>query len=145
LRRELAEMLVRGEIKDPRLEPCAAISITAVDVSPDLSNARVFVDVYSDELDLERVLHALHGAAGAIRRMLGNKVHLKRLPELRFEHDVSVGRGARVAEILGEIAHSEGAASSEASSEAETDAAQARPEADQGAHEREVDSGAEVD
>ncbi|HLT41053.1 MAG TPA: ribosome-binding factor A, partial [Enhygromyxa sp.] len=56
LRRELAQMLLRGELRDPRLAPASAISITGVDVSADLSVARVYVDVLAETLRLTDVL-----------------------------------------------------------------------------------------
>ena len=103
LRRELAMMLLSGELRDPRLQPSASIGITAVSVTNDLSYARVFVDVLSEELDRERVLAALKAGAGALRRKLGQRVQLRRTPELRFEFDESIGRGARIASILEEL------------------------------------------
>ncbi len=105
LRRELAEMLIRGDIKDPRIEPSSAISITGVRVTGDLGEAVIFIDIYSQRLDHTRVLRAFRSASAAIRSMLGKKVQLKRVPELRFEYDSSIERGARVAEILQEIAN----------------------------------------
>ena len=52
-------MLIRGELRDPRLSPASAISITGVEVSGDLVVARVFVDVLTEELRSARVLAAL--------------------------------------------------------------------------------------
>ena len=103
LRREIAGILAREEVRDPRLKPSAAIGITGVRVTSDLSRARVFYDVLSESLDPERVGQGLRAATPAIRSILGKKVALRRTPELRFEFDESVGRGARMEELLAEL------------------------------------------
>jgi ribosome-binding factor A len=103
LRREIAQMLMRGELRDPRLAPASAVSITGVEVSADLSVARVFIDVLTEALRLTDVLAALHAGGGLIRRKLGDRLKLRRMPELRFEQDNSITRGARVEAILAEL------------------------------------------
>jgi ribosome-binding factor A len=103
LRREIAQMLIRGELRDPRLSPASAISITGVEVSGDLSVARVFVDVLTEEVRSKSVLAALRSASGLIRRKLGERLQMRRAPELRFEQDDSITRGARVEAILTEM------------------------------------------
>lgn len=108
-------MLLRGELRDPRLAPASAISITGVDVSADLSVARVYVDVLAETLRLTDVLAALDGSAGVLRHKLGERLQLRRTPELRFMHDESIGRGARVEAILAELR--EGAADHELASD----------------------------
>lgn len=105
LRREIAQMLLRGELRDPRLSPASAIGITGVQVSADLSVATVYVDVLSDALKLEPVLAALRAAAGLVRRKLSDRVEMRRSPEIRFAYDEAIGRGARVEAILAELAH----------------------------------------
>ena len=104
LRRELADMLLRGELRDPRLKPAMAISITGARVTADLSVARVFVDVLTDEADIERVLAGLNAGRSALRAKLGQRVKLRRTPELRFERDDSVIHGARIEAVLAELA-----------------------------------------
>lgn len=103
LRREIAQMLMRGELRDPRLTPASAVSITGVEVSADLSVARVFIDVLTEALRLTDVLAALRAGGGLIRRKLGDRLKLRRMPELRFEQDNSITRGARVEAILAEL------------------------------------------
>lgn len=115
-------MLLRGELRDPRLSPASAIGITGVHVSADLSVATVYVDVLSDALRLEGVLAGLRAAGGTVRRKLSDRVEMRRMPELRFAYDEAIGRGARVEAILIELARepsvepgsSESAAPSEA-------------------------------
>lgn len=96
-------MLMRGELRDPRLSPASAVSITGVEVSADLSVARIFVDVLTEALRREDVLSALRSGGGLIRRKLGERLKLRRTPELRFEQDDSITRGARVEAILTEL------------------------------------------
>src|SRR5690606_15228578 len=103
IRREIAQMLMRGELRDPRLSPASAVSITGVEISADLSVARVFVDVLTEALRREDALAALHAGVGLIRRKLGERLRLRRSPELRFEQDDSITRGARVEAILAEL------------------------------------------
>jgi ribosome-binding factor A len=103
MRRELAQMLLRGELRDPRLSPASAVGITGVDVSADLSVARVYVDVLAESLRIEDVLDAFSSGAGVLRHKLGERLRLRRTPELRFVHDESIGRGARIEAILTEL------------------------------------------
>ena len=103
LRREIAQMLLRGELRDPRLQPASAVGITGVQVSADLSVATVYVDVLSDSLELQSVLAAFRAAQGLIRHKLSDRVTMRRSPELRFAYDSAIARGNRVEEILAEI------------------------------------------
>ncbi len=103
LRREIAQMLLRGELRDPRLQPASAVGITGVQVSADLSVATVYVDVLSDSLELQAVLAAFRAAQGLIRHKLSDRVTMRRSPELRFAYDSAIARGNRVEEILAEI------------------------------------------
>lgn len=106
MRREIAQMLLRGELRDPRLSPASAVSITGVDVSGDLSVARVYVDVLAESLRSADVIQALASGAGLIRHKLGERLVMRRVPELRFEADESIARGARVERILSELRES---------------------------------------
>lgn len=126
LRREIASMLLSGQIRDPRLQASAMISVTAVQVTGDLSQARVFIDVLDRGTAIPPILAALRSSAGLIRGRLGQVFRAKRVPKLFFEYDDSVERGERIEGILAEIR--EGDAAQEASP---SEAAQGeRPEAD---------------
>lgn len=103
LRRALADILLRGDLRDPRLRDAAAISITAVKVSPDLSAAQVYVDVLSGHVDRTEVLAGLNAGASAIRAKLGGKIRLKRTPSLRFVVDGSIEHGRRIEAVLAEL------------------------------------------
>ena len=104
LRREIAEALLRGDLRDPRVQPIAAISITGVRCAPDLGSARVFVDALGEKVDFKRLLEGLNAGASAMRAAVGPKLRMRRTPKLRFERDDSVERGRDIERVLGEIA-----------------------------------------
>jgi ribosome-binding factor A len=96
--------LIRRELGDAEL---AAIVVTAVEVTKDLSIARILVRSLAREDDLEgrrRLMRRLQKAAPRLRRALGPRLELRRVPELRFEFDTGADASARVTELLAEIA-----------------------------------------
>ena len=102
LREELAG-LIRREVTDPRVVP---ITLTRVDVAPDLSHALVFWSALDirDETDPESVGKGLASAAGFLRRKLSSRLSsLRRMPEFRFEHDPSIERGSEMLDLLKRI------------------------------------------
>lgn len=110
LRRALAEILLRGELRDPRLRNAAAISITAVKISPDLGQAQVYVDVLGDPAALQSVIEGLNAGASALRARLGGRIRLKRTPTLRFVADRSIEQGRRIEAVIAELHAHEGGA-----------------------------------
>ena len=104
MRREIAEIL-EHRLRDPRID--SMVSITDVEVSQDLSFARVFVTTLQGGADRERVLQALQSAAGFVRHELRPRLGLREVPEVRFVFDESIERGARVDEILRKIERGE--------------------------------------
>lgn len=103
VRRALADILLRGELRDPRLRNVAAISITAVKISPDLGSALVYVDVLREEASLQEVIAGLNAGAAALRARLGGHIRLKRTPSLRFVADRSIEQGRRIEAVLAEL------------------------------------------
>jgi ribosome-binding factor A len=97
MRREIADIL-QNKLRDPRLS--TMVSVTDVEVTHDLSSAMVYVSMLAEGADRERSMHTLQLAAGYVRRELGPRLGLREVPELRFEIDTSIERGARVDEIL---------------------------------------------
>ncbi len=91
---EIADILMR-KIKDPRI---GFVTITGVDVSDDLRNAKVFVSVYGE--GRAETLKGLASAAPFIRSELGRRMRMKHIPELLFRFDESVARGAHIMELL---------------------------------------------
>lgn len=87
---------IRG-LKDPRVQEM--LSITAVETSPDLRTAKVYVSVFDKEKTKD-VLKGLKSAGGYLRRHLGTALQLRYTPELTFLEDHSIEQGARIFDIL---------------------------------------------
>jgi ribosome-binding factor A len=98
LRHVLAQVLARGELRDPALAH-ANVTVTEVRVSPDLSNATVYV-VPLGGTDSEAIVEALNHAQGFLRTALAHELDLRRTPHLRFAVDRTFDEAGRVREIL---------------------------------------------
>lgn len=96
MQRLLGEVLLR-DVKDPRVQ---GVSITAVDVSRDLSHATVWFSLLDPQADPAPVGEALARAAGLIRGKLGRAMYIRQVPALHFRHDESLERGARLSELI---------------------------------------------
>ena len=97
IKREMAAIL-SGRLRDPRL--AGMISVTEVEVTPDLSVARIYVSMLAPEEAREKALQALAHSAGFVRRELAPRLGLREVPEIRFALDESIEHGARVEELL---------------------------------------------
>src|SRR3990172_5497060 len=97
LREEISDLL-RRELKDPRIG--GLVTITEVDVSPDLRQAKVFVSVLGSEEEKASTFRALAAAAHFLRRELRKRLTIRRTPELTFLPDDSLERGARILSLL---------------------------------------------
>jgi ribosome-binding factor A len=95
MQRELSD-LVQRELRDPRV---GMLTITAVDVSPDLSHAKVFFTIL-DKSKLEDTLAGLKRSAGFLRSQLARRIKLYTTPELRFVYDESVERGDHLSRLI---------------------------------------------
>jgi ribosome-binding factor A len=89
--------IIMYEVSDPRV---ADIGVTMVDVSPDLTTARVFVTPFYEDVDTREVLAGLKAAHGFIRTQLAQRIKVRRMPELIFKIDRSYLEARRVDEIL---------------------------------------------
>lgn len=89
--------LVRDELSDPRV---AGVTVTAVDVSPDLRNARVLVSLLGDDKKLAEAIDGLNHAAGRLRGALGKRLSLRYVPQLRFVADVGLREGDRLNALI---------------------------------------------
>ncbi len=103
LKRLLSE-LVRREVKDPRV---GLVTITGVEVSRDLTHARVYVTPFAGQGDAEDMLQALRHASGFLRHELRHALRLRVTPELDFRLDESIERGARVSALISEAVASD--------------------------------------
>ena len=105
LMQELARLL-REEVTDPRIE---LVTLTRIDVSPDLRNALVFYSTFSADGDehVETLQQGLDSAASFLRRRAARVLPMKRMPELRFRYDPSLSLGTWTLGLLREISHGE--------------------------------------
>jgi ribosome-binding factor A len=90
-----------AELKDPRI---GFVTITGVQTSSDLREARVFVSVLASEQDRDRTLERLAAAHGVLQARIGRELRMKRTPQLAFEYDPSVERGVRMGKLIDELA-----------------------------------------
>ncbi len=93
-------------LSDPRL---GFVTLTGVEVSPDLRHATVFYSVLGTEEQHYQTGTALRHAGAHLRAVLGREVRLKYLPELTFREDPAIVQGQRVEEIIRGLHHREGA------------------------------------
>ena len=115
IQREIAA-LIQLEVNDPRI---GMVSVTAVEVSRDLSYAKIYVTVLNslsdsgavnsstlstpgqlDKLEIDENLKALNGATGYLRSLLAKRLTLRSVPKLRFYYDGSVERGRHISELI---------------------------------------------
>jgi len=89
--------LLRFDTKDPRLE---LVSLTAVDLSRDLSYAQVYFSLLDPNGDPAPVLEALQRASGFLRGRLGREIKIRHVPELRFSHDNSAAEAQRISDLI---------------------------------------------
>lgn len=95
IQRELSALI--PAVKDPRMS--GMISVTAVETTPDLRYAKAYISVLDKE-NGERVLKGLRSASGWLRRELGSALKLRYTPELVFQLDDSIDKGAHILELL---------------------------------------------
>ena len=95
IQRELSALI--RTVKDPRVT--GMVSITAVETTNDLRYAKVFISVL-DKSDSTQVIKGLKSASGYLRRELGRALSLRYTPELIFERDDSIDKGAHILDML---------------------------------------------
>ncbi|MCL4458699.1 MAG: 30S ribosome-binding factor RbfA [Chloroflexi bacterium] len=100
IRVELSEMINR-QMKDPRL--IGMISVTEVQTAPDLRHAKVYISIMGTEEERQLSFSTLQRATGFFRRELGERLSLRRIPELSLHLDESLERGDRILRLLREI------------------------------------------
>lgn len=96
MKKDIAD-IIDNELKDPRI---GMASITRVQLSRDLRHAKVYVSVFGDARSRQDTMAALSGAAGYIRREVGQRLGLRFAPEIDFHLDSSLEEGARVLELI---------------------------------------------
>jgi ribosome-binding factor A len=96
IQRELSQLL-REEVKDPRV---GRVTITAVEVSPDLSHAKVFVTHLAGREHSDDAIAALQHTAGFLRSALSRRLQLYSVPQLHFAYDDSIESGMRLSQLI---------------------------------------------
>ena len=100
VQRELSN-IIRGEIKDPRINPLT--SVVAVEVAPDLKTCKAYISVLGDEESQAKTLAGLKSAEGFIRSKLATTVNLRNTPEIRFVLDQSIEYGVKMSKMIDEV------------------------------------------
>jgi ribosome-binding factor A len=103
LKKEVSDIIQR-ELKDPRI---GFITITDVDVTGDLQQAKVFITVYGEEEERKQTFDGLEKAKGFIRSEAGKRIQLRKTPEISFEFDESIERGNRIETLIREMKEKE--------------------------------------
>ena len=97
IRDEISEMLQR-HVKDPRLG--GFIAVTEVVTSPDLKTARIFVSHLGSETEKRDTMKTINAASGFFRKELAKRLRLRHIPEISFQWDDSIERGAHMEEVI---------------------------------------------
>lgn len=96
MQRELAQMIQR-EVKDPRL---GLVTLSGVEVTRDLSHAKVYVTVFASDADIKQNIAILNHAKGFLRSQLGKRIKIRTIPELEFVYDSSIKEGSRLSSLI---------------------------------------------
>jgi ribosome-binding factor A len=99
IKEEISDILQR-KLKDPRI---GFVTVTAVEVSPDLRHANIFVSILGNKKEKEATYQSLIGARGFIRSELSKRIRIKFLPEISFSIDESVEEGIRISKLIKKI------------------------------------------
>lgn len=93
--------IIRGEIKDPRINPMT--SVVSVEVAPDLKTCKAYISVLGDEESQKNTLAGLKSAEGYIRSQLAKTVNLRNTPEIRFILDQSIEYGVNMSKLIDDV------------------------------------------
>ena len=97
IQREISSLI--RTVKDPRVADAGMVSVTAVETTPDLKYAKIYVSVL-DKSASAQALKGLKSASGYLRRELGRALNLRNTPELTFLRDDSIDKGAHILDML---------------------------------------------
>ena len=95
--REVLSAAITSELKDPRV---GFVTVTAVETSPDLRHARVFVSVLGNPGETPPLANAMDSAHGFLQRRVGGELRMKHTPQIQFVYDETPERGMRINELL---------------------------------------------
>lgn len=100
VQRELAN-IIRGEIKDPRINPLT--SVVAVEVAPDLKHCKAYISVLGDDTSAMDTLAGLNSAKGYIKNKLAKSINLRNTPDITFVMDQSIAYGVNMSKKIAEV------------------------------------------
>lgn len=103
LREEIGSIIQR-DLKDPRI---GFVSVLEVRTSPDLHEARVFVSIFADEESKRKTIKGLKSASGFIHNEIKERLSLRHIPNIIFELDDSIEKGAHILELINKISREE--------------------------------------
>ncbi len=98
--RQESSLIIHDKLKDPRL---GFITITRVEITPDLRYAKIFFSVLGSEESYKKTKEALDSALGFVRRLVAERLNLRFAPEIAFYEDRSTEYSVRIDEVLNEI------------------------------------------
>jgi ribosome-binding factor A len=101
IKREVSQMLING-IKDDRVG-AGMISVTHVDLSKDLQHATIFVSIYGTSAAKQETMEGLEASTPFVRRELGQRIRLRRIPEIKFVEDYSLEKGDYLINLIKQI------------------------------------------
>ncbi|AYO30511.1 30S ribosome-binding factor RbfA [Biomaibacter acetigenes] len=99
--KKAASQIINNEIKDPRVS--GLISVTKVEMTKDLRHAKIFLSIYGEESEKQKVFEGLKNAEGFIRKELAHRVRMKFIPEISFKIDESIEYGIHIYKLLEEV------------------------------------------
>src|SRR6476661_3485419 len=98
--REVVSMSIIADLRDPRIE---GVTVTYVEVSPDMRQAKVHVSIMGDETKQRLCLHGLQNAAGYLQSRISERIDTRYTPRLRFELDLGVKKSLAISQMLDEL------------------------------------------
>lgn len=105
IQREVAQLITEGKLKDDRI---GFVTITGVDVSSDLTEAKIWYAVHGSDEEKAATAEAFKELKGRVRSHIGKVMRIRHAPSLTFLVDESIDRGARIEELLKEVREREG-------------------------------------
>jgi ribosome-binding factor A len=99
--REVVSMAILTDLQDPRI---SGVTVTLVEVTPDLREAKVHVSIRGDENQQRLSLHGLRSAAGYLQQKVARRIETRYTPKLKFELDLGVKKSLEITRILDELA-----------------------------------------
>ena len=98
--REVVGIAILADLKDPRIEN---VTVTRVEVSPDMREAKVHVSIMGDDATQRLCLHGLQSAAGFLQQKIAKRIDTRYTPRLRFELDMGIKKSIAIARMLDEV------------------------------------------